>query len=198
LKVLQFLKGEAPASEICLIGFSLGGNISLKLAGELGAEAGKLVNSFIAVCAPLDLAQAVVNIQMKRNRLYHSYYLKNIRRQARGWNLKNAHTLYEIDDLMTAPLWGYKGADEYYQECSSIRFLPNIQQSTHLLFAEDDPFISLECLQGILLSNSVQVWTTAHGGHMGFLGRGANLYWMDHLLLNWIDGDFRSNLRIKE
>ncbi|MES2344638.1 MAG: alpha/beta fold hydrolase [Chlamydiota bacterium] len=190
LKVLQFLKERSPFSEIILVGFSLGGNIALKLAGELGALAKGLVNTFIAVCAPLDLAHTVDRIQEKRNQLYHSYYLKHISRQVRAFSSQRVQTLYEFDDVITAPLWGYEGANAYYQDCSSMRFLPNIEQTTHLLFAEDDPFISFDELKGLSLADSVHLWTTEHGGHMGFLGRTPNSYspyWMDHVLLHWID-----------
>lgn len=197
LKVLQFLKKEAPASEIILMGFSLGGNITLKLAGELGKEAKELVKTFITVCPPLDLAQTVYRIQEKRNRFYHFYFIKHISEQASSWSSLNIQSLFDFDHLITAPLWGYKGAPEYYQDCSCLRFLPYIQLPTHLLFAEDDPFIRFDALKGMSLSNVMNVWTTKHGGHMGFLGKGSkdrSPYWMDFLLLNWIDGDFKTNL----
>ena len=199
LKVLEFLKEAAPASEIVLIGFSLGGNVVLKLAGELGAKAAGLINTFIAVCAPLDLAQTVRSMQERRNRFYHFYYLKKICEQAQEWHPQKVRTIYEFDDLVTAPLWGYKGADDYYQNCSCIRFLGAIQQSTHLLFAEDDPFISSDRLREITVPNAVSIWIAKRGGHMGFLGKTSKAhrpYWMDHLLMNWIEGDFSSNLQI--
>ncbi len=196
LNVLHGITNEAPASEITLCGFSLGGNLILKLAGELGTEAKELVKTFIAVCAPLDLAQAVRTIQEKRNRFYHSYYLKHIHRQARPGIPQTIFTLYEFDDAITAPPWGYKGAAHYYEECSSIRFLPQIAQSTHLLFAKDDPFIGMEALHRITVPSSIKVWTTEKGGHMGFLGRGpkaGGFFWMDDLLLQWIDEDFTTH-----
>ncbi|MGE5196141.1 MAG: YheT family hydrolase [Anaerolineae bacterium] len=189
LKVLQSLKREAPTSEIVLIGFSLGGNIVLKLAGELAAEAVEFVKTFIAVCAPLDLAQTVSSMQERRNCLYHFYYLKKICEQARAWRPRNIRTLYQFDDSITAPLWGYKGASEYYRDCSSLRFLPAIQQSTYLLFAEDDPFIRLDRLQGLPLPNALHLWIAEYGGHMGFLGgapKAHSPHWMDYVLLNWI------------
>jgi len=186
LKILFDLKQKFPASEIALIGFSLGGNIILKLAGELGLEAKKLVKVFIAVSAPLNLAESVSKIQEKKNCLYHLYYLKRIR--AQSGNQKIA-TLYAFDDQITAPSWGYKSANDYYEACSSLHFLPHIQQSTHLLFAQDDPFISLDQLQEMTLPSAINVWTTEKGGHLGFLGKTAtskSFYWMDELLLNWI------------
>lgn len=191
LRVLQSLKRASPSSEIDLIGFSLGGNIILKLAGELEDKAGELVKTFIAVCAPLDLAQTVRMIEKTRHRLYHYYYLKKICRQARGWFKGKVRTLYEFDDLITAPLWGYKNADDYYKNCSSLQFLSRVQQQTHLIFAEDDPFISLNILKGSSLSSQVHLWTTKKGGHMGFLGATAksqDYFWLDELLVNWSCG----------
>ncbi len=193
LKVLHGLKVDAPASEIVVIGFSLGGNIALKLAGELGGKAKELVKAFIAVCAPMDLAQTVRSIQEKRNRLYHSYYLKTILDQAGAKAPQNIQTIVEFDDLVTAPHWGYQDSDEYYRECSSIRFLPRIQQSTHLLFSRDDPFICMDAVHGMSLPHAVQVWTAEQGGHMGFLGwtsKPRSFFWMDDVLLKWIDEDF--------
>ena len=193
LKVLEVLKGQAPDSDITLIGFSLGGNIVLKLAGELAHEASSWVKTFIAVCPPLDLAKVVQTIQEKRNRFYHAYYLKKISEQVRPWNPPKVRTLYEFDDAITGPLWGYAGADAYYRACSSLHFLPKIEQTTHLLFAKDDPFICLD--SSLTLPDPVHLWTTERGGHMGFLGRApGSPYWMDHLLLNWIAGDLESNL----
>jgi predicted alpha/beta-fold hydrolase len=185
-KVLQDLKLEAPRSEIVLIGFSLGGNIALKLAGEMGSDAEKWVKRFIAVSAPLDLFQSVKKIQ--ENPIYHFYYLNRIKSQAKRWNPHKIRSLYEFDDQITAPLSGYGCAREYYQECSSIRFLPNIRQSARLLFAEDDPFISLDPIRDVLLPEEVEVAVTKRGGHMGFLGSGfkeKSLYWMDEQLLLW-------------
>lgn len=197
LHVLKALKTKAPASEITVIGFSLGGSIAIKLSGELGDKAGSLVKTFIAVCAPLHLAQTLRMIEKKRHTLYHKYFLKNICRQTPAWINQKVRTIYEFDNLITAPLWGYQGAEDYYHRCSSIQFLPEVKHTTHLLFAEDDPFIPLTILKKASFSSHVNVWVTKHGGHLGFLGRSPqskHIYWMDSLLLNWIEGDFTTNL----
>lgn len=195
LKVVEWLKKGTPDSEIMLMGFSLGGNIILKLAGELGTEAKNFVQKFIAICPPLDLAQTVNRIQEKRNRFYHSYYLKKIRDQAGLAPSSKIRTLYEFDDLITAPPWGYNGASEYYQACSSVRFLPQIHQSTYILLARDDPFICVDRIRVVSLPDVVRVWVTERGSHLGFLGKTSkerssynqelSFYWMDELLLRW-------------
>lgn len=189
LKVLQALKNEETESEIYVIGFSLGGNTALKLAGELGTEAEKMVKTFIAVCPPFDLEHTVHAIQKKRHYLYHKYYLGNISKQISPWTKQKFHSLLDLDNTLTGPIWGYKDAKEYYQKCSSKYYLANISTTTHLISAEDDPFVSLESLNDVSISSHVNLWTTQHGSHMGFLGRtdkGGTLQWIDHILQDFI------------
>lgn len=192
LKVIEQEKCENPLSKINLIGFSLGGNVVLKLAGELGREAPKFVNAFISVCAPLDLAESIALIQSRRNSLYHRYYVKKVTEQGVNWLKNKIETLYEFDQQITAPLWGYKGADDYYQQCSSQRFIGGIQHHCHIIYAEDDPFVRTDPAKH-LCSSHVNFWSSKHGGHMGFLGATPKVYkshWLDYLLLNWIVSDF--------
>ncbi|MCE5316066.1 MAG: alpha/beta fold hydrolase [Parachlamydia sp.] len=189
LHVVQKLKQETPESELTLIGFSLGGNIALKLAGELGEEAGKFLKQVIAVCPSINLAQTTRWIQRKGNFLYHRYYLKHLLEQARPWVKENFHSIYAYDDKVTGPLWGFSGADEYYQKCSSKFFIDKIRCPTRLLFAEDDLFVSMECLEEISIPSQVEIYATQHGSHMGFLGQTNqpwDPFWMDQLLLSWV------------
>lgn len=184
LKVLNALKTETPSSDITVIGFSLGANLALKLAGELGKDAEKLIKQIIAVCPPFDLENTASILQEKKNRLYNRYYLRQIFYQASPWTNRVFTCLHEYDDHVTGPLWGYKNAKDYYQTSSSKFYLKNISVPSHILSAEDDPFIALEVLQDVPLSQHVQLWSTKKGSHMGFLGR-TTLHWMDQLLLDW-------------
>lgn len=190
LHVVQNLKQTAPASDLTLIGFSLGGNIVLKLAGELGEEAVKILLQVIAVCPSIDLAQTTRLIQRKGNLLYHRYYLRHLLEQAKPWVKDNYPSIYAYDDNVTGPLWGFSGADDYYQKCSSLSFIDKIRCPTRILFAEDDPFVSLECLKGISIPSQVQIFATQHGSHMGYLGFSGpswDPFWMDQLLLSWVN-----------
>jgi uncharacterized protein len=197
LEVLQALKKEMPHSDLTVIGFSLGGNVVLKLAGELHEQAEQLVHSFIAVSPPLDLAHTVQLLEKRENYLYHRYFLKKILSQGMNWlDNRKINSLFEFDHLVTAPLWAYKSAMDYYESCSSSRFLPRIKHTTHILLAKDDPFISMQILREIDLPQHVNIWTTQYGGHMGFIGKTPKQHgskWLDYLLLNWIDGDFVTN-----
>lgn len=183
-EVLRILKIEFPRSNISMIGFSLGGNIALKLAGELGTEAGNYLSKVIAICPPFDLERTVRLIE--KNSFYLQYYLKSIYKQSIPWTTKKFQSLYEFDDKITGPSWGYSGAKEYYDNCSSRHFLSRIDVATHILCAEDDPFVSINHLDKIALSPSVQLYTTKYGSHMGFIGR-KKLRWLDDLLLSWVN-----------
>lgn len=197
LKIIQQLKQKTPFSELILIGFSLGGNIVLKLMGELGKEAKQLLQKCIAVCPPLDLYQSVQRMSKMKNYFYHSYFLKWTLAQAKPWLQQKVRSIYEMDNLMTAPLWGYKNALEYYQKCSSIHLLSKIEMTTHLLFSEDDPFIDYNKMKEVSLSDSITTWVSKYGSHMGYIGRCSkehSSHWMDELLMNWIRDNFNFGL----
>jgi predicted alpha/beta-fold hydrolase len=193
LTVLDFCQKQAPHSETILVGFSLGGNIALKLLGELGEEAKRWLKSCIAICPPLDLFESVQRIRERKYWLYHRHYLLSLIKQHESWLLEKPMTLFEIDEKMTAPIWGYKGAFEFYQECSSMTFLPKIRHTTRVLLSEDDPFIDPGKIKHLDIPDPVKVFITARGGHMGFIGESLkkdSFYWLDELLGQWIDQDF--------
>lgn len=184
-KVLLHFKDRFPEAKNLVFGFSLGGNIVLKLAGELGETAPSWAQAFFAICPPLDLGKTVSLLEEKKNRLYHAYYVKH---SLKGLTLpQKTDSLRKLDEIFTAPLWGYQSAEDYYSKCSSLPFLSHIRQKTFLLFAQDDPFISLEPLQGLSLPPCISTYATRHGGHMGFLSSSfKDLHWMDQTLLSWI------------
>ena len=186
LKVIQDLKKTVPTSDIILIGFSLGGNTALKLAGELGKNAVSLIKSVIAVCPPFDLEYTVLTMKKKKYQLYQKYYLKGISKQSLPWTTEKFKSIHDFDENVTGPLWGYTNAQDYYLNNSSMHFISSITVDTHILCAEDDPFVSLKALENISFSNNVHLWTTEYGSHMGFLGR-TNFQWVDKLLIKWIE-----------
>jgi predicted alpha/beta-fold hydrolase len=196
-KVLQALKKTFPQSEIQLIGFSLGGNIVLKWAGELGQEAKNFVKTLMAICAPLDLRDTVRLLEQVSNRFYHYAYLKDIVKKTGSVVKSEVRTMYEYDDKVTPPLWGFANADAYYHSSSSIYYIPKIECPTKLLYAADDPFVSLSLIKRVTLPDCVQLFATKYGGHMGYLGHTKlkqDLFWLDQLLMNWVQGDYTSDL----
>ena len=179
-----------PDSPLILIGFSLGGNIAIKLAGELGSQAKGLLSRTIAVCAPLNLAHTSHLLSLPHNRLYQGYYLFRLQKDAQKWlNKRTFNTMYEFDSIVTAAQWGFKDAADYYEKCSSHLLLQQIAHPCYLLYAQDDPFIDYQKCTGTKLSPQVQVFLTNNGGHMGFFGWADpenRYFWLDHQLLKWI------------
>lgn len=187
--ILEKLKNETPFSPINILGFSLGGNVILKMAGEQGRKGGELLNRIMTICPVLDLEESVKSLSKKNNWLYHRYYLKKIHEQGHKWIKNNPiSSIFEFDEKITAPLWGYSNAKDYYEKCSSHQFLSNIQIPCDVLLAADDPFIDYNIIKHARISPSTNVWLTMKGGHMGFIARGTvqqDFFWMDKLLINW-------------
>lgn len=189
LKVLEGCKDQASDSPITLVGFSLGGNLVLKLSGELGDKVSCLLKHSIAICPPLDLCQSSQLIRQKKLWVYHRHYLTSVFRQSDLWTEKRPSSLYEFDDKVTAPMWGYKGAFEFYQDASCMQFIPKIKHVTKILLTEDDPFVDCKRVKDLSLPKEVEVFITKKGGHMGFVGTSLkkdDFYWMDQLLEDWI------------
>lgn len=188
-KVLQVLKSHFPSSSITLIGFSLGGNLVLKLGGELNEDF-NLIHHLIAVCPVLNLLDTVRRIEKSARGLYHLYYLNSILAQNRSRiNKKTIHSIYQFDQEVTAPEWGYRSAEDYYEQCSSFQFISKIQIPCDILLAADDPFIDYKLLSNEHFAANIRTWLTEKGSHMGFLGRPSKKYgmfWLDQFLMERI------------
>lgn len=181
-------------------GFSLGGNVVLKLAGELGEQARGVLAGACAVSTPIDLAASVRRIEQPRNRLYETRFLKGLRRRMRVRNridpaafpldgIDRVRSIREFDDRFTAPAFGFRDAAEYYQTQSAIRFLGGIRVPTLLLQAQDDPVIPFEIYERpeVRANPMVHLIATRHGGHVGFLARSRPRFWSDELVVRWME-----------
>lgn len=190
LQVIRQLKKETPSSPIVLIGFSLGGNIALKLAGELGENDENLLDMTIAVCPPVDLAETAKIMARPTNQVYNRYYMYYLEKLTKQWtNGRPFSNVYEFDEIVTVPIWGFKNPHEYYQNSSSRYKLSHIKHACHILFAEDDPFINHKVCLDSKRSDMTNIWLSKYGGHMGFFGwadKEHGYFWLDRLLLDWI------------
>lgn len=198
-EAIKWLKKENPESPIILIGFSLGGNQSLKLAGELGSLGPRFIKGVIAVSPPIDLFESVKMICNPGGEIYERYFVRMLTadvqyRHERFPELPPADlprdlTVMEFDSLYTAARFGFNDAVDYYNKCSSRHVIPEIKIPTRILLAEDDPIVSPHTIDAIALPPSVEIFKTKKGGHMGYLGNPFSkkgFYWLDSLLIEWI------------
>lgn len=187
--------------DINLIGFSLGGNLTLKYLGEQRHEIDKTIRKAIAFCAPLDLRASSLEITRPRNYIYMKRFLKSlslkVQEKAPGFSdkidlsgLKNVKTLYDFDDIFTAPIHGFQNADHYYKECSSRFFVKDIKVPTLVVNSQNDPMIPFNSMPKDELENNPFILFEApsEGGHCGFrparLNGGA--YWSEERALSFL------------
>jgi predicted alpha/beta-fold hydrolase len=189
---LELPDGKRSGLPVFLIGFSLGGNLVLKLAGELGDT--ELIRGVCAISTPIDLAAGVRRLGKLDNRLYERRFLTRMRerlfatgRYTRA-ELEAPRTIYEIDDKITAPSFGFEGADHYYATQSAQGYLDRIRVPTLLITAKDDTFIPFEMFQHPAISSNpfVRLIATEHGGHLGFLSRRGSRFWLDEVAVEFL------------
>lgn len=203
LFVLKQIRNSYPSAPIQMVGFSSGGNLLLKLLGELGEEGPKYLSHGIAICPAVDLKKTSETFGMPSNLFYEKYYvdgmIKLIREAEKAFpNEKKVVfpkkcSMVQYDELYTLPKWGYQTVDEYYAKNSSESFISRIQVPCDLLYVEDDPLIDYYSIESLSFPDSVKLWKTKHGGHMGFLGwtcHGTSIRWMDQQVISWVDLEY--------
>ena len=204
LAVLQYFVAREHLSAIALIGYSMGGNLVLKLAGELGTSAPAALRSVVGVSPAIDLAESADALHDRLNRIYERQFLKNLlvryRRKAELFpdqfdasRADGISSLRAFDDRITAPYSGFADANDYYYRAASARVLGEIAVPTLVLHALDDPFVRLTPeSRGKLEGNPyITFLEPPHGGHCAFLAtpdhnRGYDGYWAEHTLLRFI------------
>ena len=179
---LQTLVDAGNDGPIFAAGYSLGGNVLLKYLGETAAASP--LRAGVAVCVPLDLYKCAQALDHGFSRVYQRYLLKSMKASvARKFNrdtaafdwerAMNARTFAEFDDVVTAPLHGFAGMSDYYDRCSSVRFLRDIRVATLIVNAMDDPFMTPDIIPTAdELSDSVTLEVSDTGGHVGFVEGG--------------------------
>lgn len=187
LAVLTALKKDG--SPITLIGYSLGGNTVLKLAGEWNGD--PILHKVIAVNPPVDLLASIEMFNRPENTLYERRFCYEMRLIALEYGaiLPKGLRIVEFDERFTAPRGGFKSAHDYYTRCSSAPLVPKIKIPTQILFAKDDPLVAHHSLDHVELPSNVKVVKTEKGGHLGFLGHPlepGGFRWLDSQLIDWI------------
>lgn len=178
--VLERLR-ERHAGNILAVGVSLGGNALLRWAQEKGHDASRVVSAVAAVCSPIDLAAGGWAIGRGFNRLvYTRMFLNTMKPKAlqklaqhpglfKREALLAARTLYDFDNVFTAPLHGFKSTEDYWARASAKPHLHTIRIPALVVNARNDPFVPAWCLPSQReVGDCVTLWQPAHGGHVGF------------------------------
>jgi uncharacterized protein len=195
--VLELVKGDQlPA--IFFAGFSMGGNLALKMAGEFGASAPAELRGIVAVAPSLDLAVCADALGEWRNVLYNRHFVRSLKRRMRdkarifpdvyGTNgllseLAHVSSVRQFDEAITARFCGFKGADDYYTRSSAIHHLKAIGLPTLIITAQDDPFVPFRIFSLAMLGENpnLQLVAPRHGGHCAFISQqnGDERFWCE-------------------
>jgi predicted alpha/beta-fold hydrolase len=179
---IEFISAQSPNSPIVLSGFSLGANQVLKLLGEWGKGAPSSLLRALAIAPPIDLQTCSRNLARLSRYPYNRWFVRSLVRDARrraawvpaldalDWQ-RPPRSLYEFDDLVTAPINDFSGADQYYAHSSSLPWLEQIRRPTMILAAQDDPIVPATIFHDLNASNRVALHMTKRGGHLGYIGR---------------------------
>ena len=181
--IINFLQQRYPDTPKAAIGFSLGGNMLLKLLGEHPDSLG--LKAAVAVSAPLKLDECATSVNQGFSKVYQKYLLGSMKKnllkkmqridyrdilQISEADVEGIQTFWQFDNLVTAPLHGYADAKDYYEKCSAYYFLKAIHCPTLILHALDDPFMNhLVIPQEQELAHSLTVELSETGGHVGFM-----------------------------
>jgi len=201
-RIIHLARTRFPTERVSAVGYSLAANALLKYLGETGQASG--LRTAVAVCPPLVLATCADTINTGFARVYQKYLLglmhdQYVAKRTAYPNLDlpklpaNLNTFWRFDNAVTAPLHGFKDANDYYENCSARQFVPAIKTPTHLLFALNDPFFSPSVLPTKdEIPSSVQMHTPKYGGHVGFIEEPApvnHVHWLERSLIDWLSAE---------
>ncbi len=213
--VIDRLAATEPDRDLIVSGVSLGGNVLLKYLGEKGDAAPAQLKAAAAISVPFDLARSSLQIQTGFARLYQWHFMRSLRRKAAmklaqfpdiapAEALAGARTMYDFDNVITAPLHGFASADDYYTRSSSLGWLHGIRRPTLLLSATDDPFLPPDVFDQVRRIAAHNAWLALefhpHGGHAGFIGaEGRRLKYFAEtracdFLASHVDPDFQERI----
>lgn len=180
--VLDHALGTGNYENVALIGFSLGGNITLKYTGDQGPAIDPRVRAAVGLSVACHLASSARRLENWENRIYMRRFLKTLRHKVRhkmrhfpdqldDTGLDAMRTFRQFDGAYTAPIHGFASADDYWQQSSCLSVLDNVAIPTLLINAQDDPFLTSECFPTHLARKHPHftLETPRHGGHMGFV-----------------------------
>jgi hypothetical protein len=203
LAVLRHYQQTRGAERWSLVGYSMGGNLVLKMAGEYGDSFPRALRGICAVCPALDLAACADALQRWDNQVYQRHFVAGLmnryRRKAISMperyvqnSLPPVRTVRQFDDVITAPIFGFRDASEYYEASSAKRILAQLRVPTLLITAKDDPFVPYSSIlaSGAAQNPAIKLIAPGHGGHCAFISNksGPARFWAEQSVVNFCDG----------
>jgi uncharacterized protein len=201
LAVLTELRDRDGLNRFAVAGYSLGGNLAMKLAGELGHDGFPQLKVVAAVSPVIDLEACMQAIERRQNRIYEWNFCRNLqarmRRKSRTFpgtfdlsGLWKVWSIRRFDDRYTAPHHGFAGAADYYYRASAMRVIDRVARPALILSAEDDPFVPPQIFNTPEVRNNPNITTliTKHGGHCAFVGdaNGYDGYWAERQIVGFV------------
>jgi len=201
--VAQNLLERDRISRFALAGYSMGGNLVLKLAGEWGREGPPEFRAVAAVCPSMNLAASADALHLPGNRVYEFHFMWKLRNRLRAKaklfpgvfetsRLRGLTSLRDFDDKITAYYCGFEGASDYYQRSAAANVVERIAVPALILHAANDPFIRIlpETREKILANSNITFVETEDGGHCSFLSEpnGDDGRWAEHRVLEFLRG----------
>lgn len=189
--LFEWISQKYPSSSIYATGFSLGGNALIKYLGERGTE--HRVKKAVAVSPPYDLGLGSKNLHHGFNRVYEYRFLRTLSKKLTQKRTQfpqlptfSGNSVYEFDDQVTAPIHGFKNADDYYERSSSKRFLSAVRTPLLLIHSQQDTLTPLEYAPFSEINKNAHIETcfTKEGGHVGFISSPAN--WLNRTIIHWL------------
>ena len=200
--VINYIINHYNYLNIILLGYSMGGNITLKYLGET-SQIPSAIKGAIAISVPCDLEGSSSALSQWYNKFYLTRFMKTLKVKAlkkmksfpesnlSKEQILKARTFKDFDNAVTAPLFGYKNAQDYWNKCSSKQFIPRITLPTLVINAQDDSFLSKSCYPVDEAKNHkyLSLETPKYGGHVGFNTTiyGKDAYWSEHRIYNFIE-----------
>ncbi|HEX8385322.1 MAG TPA: alpha/beta fold hydrolase [Rubricoccaceae bacterium] len=192
----EHVDGQPRYAAVGLVGFSLGGNLTLKYLGDAGDSVDPRVVGAACFSVPVDLAGSAAVMERPTRRVYMARFMRSLAAKAEEKaarfadapspdGLRRMRTFREFDGHFTAPVHGYASADDYWARASALPVLGQIRVPTLLVNALDDPFLSPSCYPTGVGNPDLTVLTPPYGGHVGFVARGE--YWSETVAGIWLD-----------
>ncbi len=193
---------------IFFAGYSMGGNLVTKMAGEYGDDVPEALLGVCSVCPAIDLSACADALERKDNILYQRHFVKGLlTRYARKVQIfpdrypRNGfgpiRTVREFDDAITAPCFGFRGAEEYYEAAGAKRVVAQVRVPMLMITAEDDPFVPYVSFlaAGVEKNLCIQFLSPKHGGHCAFISNksGAARFWAEQRIVEFCEEIWRSD-----